>query len=321
MPDDKPATERVFVGVDVSKDKLDVCLLPGGEHRVFKNDAGGHGKLVAWLASGEEHLVVIEATGGYERPAMFALQEAGVPVALVNPRQVRKFAEGIGRLAKTDKLDAAVLAQFGRVVAPPLAEKTSEKQRELAALVVRRRQLLAMQVAEKNRLGQATDKFVQKNLQQSLKALDRQIHSIEKRIAELLDSDDQWKAKLELLMSTPGIGPTIAATLVAELPELGTLNREKIAALAGVAPFNGDSGKSEGKRRIRWGRGEVRSALYMGVLAARRWNPAIKAFAARLTKAGKSFKQIQIACARKLLVILNTMVKTNTHWENKLEKN
>jgi len=272
--------------------------------------------LIAWLRPVGECLVVIEATGGYERLAMIALQDAGVSVALVNPRQVRRFAEGIGQLAKTDALDAAVLAQFARMVSPSPAEKTSEKQRELQALVVRRRQLLEMHIAEKNRLGQAVDKFIRKNLERNLKTLTREMRTIEDRIAKLLRGDDQWKAKLELLISTPGIGPTIAATLVAELPELGKLNREQIASLVGVAPFAKDSGKLTGKRHPRHGRLEVRAALYMGVLAARRWNPAIKAFAARLARAGKAFKTIQIACARKLLIILNTIVKQNTPWQD-----
>lgn len=320
MPDRQSAAEGVFVGVDVSKDKLDVCLLPGGNHRVFQNDGAGCAQLIDWLEPRGECLVVIEATGGYERAALIALQDAGVPVALANPRQVRRFAEGIGQLAKTDALDAAVLAQFARMVSPPPAEPTTPKQRELEALVVRRRQLLEMQVAEQNRLGQATDKFIRKTLQRNVKTLARELRLIEDRIAQLLESDDQWKHKLELLMSTPGIGPTIAATLVAELPELGKLSRTEIASLVGVAPFARDSGKSQGKRRARWGRRVVRSVLYMGVLSARRWNPAIKAFAARLVKAGKSFKAIQIACARKLLVILNTMLKTNTPWKD-LTKN
>ena len=320
MPDHQSTTGRVFVGVDVSKDKLDVCSSPGGAHRVFRNDREGHNELISWLRPMGECLVVIEATGGYERPALIALQDAGVPVALANPRQVRRFAEGIGQLAKTDALDAAVLAQFARMVSPPPAEKTTPKHRELEALVVRRRQLLEMQVAEKNRLGQVGDKFIRKTLERNIKTLAQQLRLIEGRIAKLLESDDRWRQKLELLMSTPGIGPTIAATLVAELPELGKLSRTEIASLVGVAPFARDSGKSEGKRRARWGRRVVRTALYMGVLSARRWNPAIRAFAARLTRAGKSFKSIQIACARKLLVILNTMLKTNTPWKDLTEK-
>lgn len=320
MPNDESTVERACCGVDVSKDKLDVCVLPGGTSKQFQNDQQGFGELIRLLRPLGECLVVVEATGGYERPVMLALQDAGMSVALVNPRQVRRFAEGIGELAKTDALDAAVLAQFGRMVGPLPAEKTSEKQRKLEALVVRRRQLVEMAVAEKNRLGQATDKFIRKTLERNLKTLARDMRIIEDRIAKLLESDDSWKAKLELLMSTPGIGPTIAATLVAELPELGKLNRAEIASLVGVAPFAKDSGKSQGKRTPRWGRREVRSALYMGVLAARRWNPIIKDFAARLAAAGKSFKTIQIACARKLLVILNTMIKTNTSWKHTPEK-
>ena len=313
MPDHQSTTGRVFVGVDVSKDKLDVCSSPGGAHRVFRNDREGHNELISWLRPMGECLVVIEATGGYERPALIALQDAGVPVALANPRQVRRFAEGIGQLAKTDALDAAVLAQFARMVSPPPAEKTTPKHRELEALVVRRRQLLEMQVAEKNRLGQVGDKFIRKNPgaeHQDARAAAASHRGPHRQApGERRPVEGQ---KLELLMSTPGIGPTFAATLVAELPELGKLSRTEIASLVGVAPFARDSGKSEGKRRARWGRRVVRTALYMGVLSARRWNPAIRAFAARLTRAGKSFKSIQIACARKLLVILNTMLKTNT---------
>jgi transposase len=320
MPNHPSPPERTFVGVDVAKDKLDVCGLPGGTCKTVKNDPKGHAKLIDWLLAPGDCLVVIEATGGYERPALIALQDAGIEVALVNPRQVRRFAEGIGQLAKTDTLDAAVLAQFAQMVNPPPAEKTSPKQRELGALVVRRRQLLETQVAEKNRLGQTSDVFVQKTMQRVLKMLARELQAVERRIAKLLESDDQWKAKIELLMSTPGIGPVTAATLVAELPELGKLNRQQLASLVGVAPFSKDSGKSAGKRHTRWGRREVRAALYMGALNARRCNPVIKAFAARLAAAGKSFKAIQVACIRKLLVILNTMVKSNTHWKNTLEK-
>jgi transposase len=319
MLDSKPTSERAFVGVDVSKDKLDVCVLPGGNLNVFKNNVSGFAKLVEAIGTLDECLVVVEATGGYECPVLIALQEAGIDVALVNPRQVRRFAEGIGQLAKTDALDAAVLAQFGRMVNPLPSEKTTPKQRGLEALVTRRRQLLELKVAEQNRLGQTNDKVIQQSLKQVLKLLARQLKSIEDRIIKLLESDDQWNAKMDLLMSMPGIGPTIAATLIAELPELGKLNRQELASLVGVAPFAKDSGKSEGKRQARWGRREVRAALYMGALTARRCNPVLKAFAARLAAAGKSFKAIQIACVRKLLVILNTMIKNNTPWKNPAE--
>ncbi len=314
------ATPSTFVGIDVSKEKLDVCVMPGGRLHAFANDAAGHAKLVALSQSLGNVLLVIESTGGYERPALFALQDAGLAVALVNPRQVRDFAKGIGQLAKTDALDAAVLAEFARLVAPRPTDKTSEKQRELEALVTRRRQLLEVRVAEKNRAGQTVDKFIQKTLDRMIQTLDCEIKAIEDRIAALLESDDQWKAKLELLVSTPGIGKIAAATLVAELPELGKLNRQQIASLVGVAPFAKESGTMRGRRSTWGGRRKVRSVLYMAALTARRCNPVIQAFAQRLAIAGKSFKAIQVACIRKLLVILNTMVKNNTPWENVLKK-
>jgi transposase len=311
-----PAVEpSTFVGIDVSKEKLDVCVLPGGEFRTFANDAVGRLKLVAFGQSLGPALLVLEATGGYERPALFALQDAGLAVSLVNPRQVRDFAKGLGQLAKTDALDAAVLAEFARLVSPPPSAITTEKKRELEALVTRRRQVLEFRVAEQNRSQQTDDRFIRQSLNQVLKTLDRQLKAIEDRIAKLLESDDQWKGKLELLLSTPGVGKTVAATLVAELPELGNLNRQEIAALVGVAPFAKDSGTKRGRRATWGGRRKLRSVLYMAALTARRCNPAIKVFAQRLAIAGKSFRAIQVACIRKLLVILNTMVKNNTPWK------
>jgi transposase len=310
-----PQEPSCFVGVDVSKDQLDAHLLPGGERRQFANDAVGQAELVAWLKRQPLCAIVLESTGGYERPALFALQDAELLVSLVNPRQVRDFAKGIGQLAKSDRLDAAVLAQFAALVRPAATAKTSEKQRELEALVVRRRQLVETRVAEKNRSGQVVDKFVRKSFERSLKALDREIKAVEDRLAKLLESDDQWQAKLKLLESVPGVGRTTGAMLLTELTELGELNRQEISALAGVAPYPDDSGKRTGKRAIRGGRSRLRSVLYMAALAARRCNPVLKAFAQRLTSAGKPFKVVQIACIRKLLVILNAILKTNVPWK------
>jgi len=304
-----------FIGVDVSKDKLDVCVMPGGELHDFQNDAQGIEKLVALFKQLQPAAVVLEATGGYERPVLFAMQDAGLPVTLVNPRQVRDFARGLGQLAKTDRLDAAVLAEFARLVAPAPTEKTSEKQRELEALVVRRRQLVTLLVAEENRTHQAKDKFILQTLRRTSKAISREIRAVENRIAKLLESDDQWKAKLDILLSTPGVGQATGMTLLGELPELGKLNRQQIAALAGVAPYPHDSGKRRGQRSIWGGRRSLRCVLYMAALTARRCNPIIRKFAARLNAAGKSFKAVQVACIRKLLVILNTMVKNNTPWK------
>lgn len=303
-----------FVGIDVSKDKLDVCILPGGELYEFSNDAAGIAKLVALLKQVRPASIVLEATGGYERSALFAMQDADLPVTLVNPRQVRDFAKGIGQLAKTDRIDAAILAEFARLLMPPPTEKTSEKQRELEALVVRRRQLISLRVAEGNRIQQTKDEFIHRTLKKVAHTVDRQIEAVENRIAKLLESDDHWKAQLDILTSTPGVGKTTGMTLLAELPELGKLNRQQIASLVGVAPYPRDSGKSRGLRSIWGGRRPLRCILYMAALTARRSNPVIRAFAARLHATGKSFKAIQVACIRKLLVILNTMLKNNTAW-------
>lgn len=316
MSESLNAVEPVcFVGIDVSKERLDVCLLPAGKLRKFPNDRQGQAALVAYLRPQPVAAIVIEATGGYERPTLFALQDAELPVTLVNPRQVRDFAKGIGQLAKTDQLDALVLARFAQLVTPEPSEKTSPKQRELEALVTRRRQLLEVRVAEQSRSDLVEDRFVQKTLRDVLRALNRQIKAVEDRITKLLESDDQWKSKLELLRSTPGVGKVTGVTLLAELPELGNLNRQEVAALVGVAPYCRDSGRQQGRRAIWGGRRKLRSALYMAALTARRCNPTIKAFAARLAEAGKSYKTIQIACIRKLLVILNTMLKNQTRWQ------
>jgi transposase len=306
-----------FVGIDVSQDQLDACLLPGGELRRFANDAAGRQELLAWLAPQRPAFIVIESTGGYERPALWALQDAGLPVTLVNPRQIRDFARGVGQEAKTDRLDAAVLALFARLVAPPPSEPTSPKQRELDALVVCRRQLVESRVAHQNRRGQARDQFVQETLSRLVTTIDREIKAVEDRIAKLLESDDQWRRKLQLLESTPGVGRMTGSVLLAEFPELGRLSRQAVAALAGVAPYAQDSGRRSGRRAIRGGRRRVRSVLYMAALTARRFNPAVKAFAARLAAKGKSFKVIQVACIRKLLVVLNAMLKSQSPWTPK----
>jgi len=316
VPEQHSIVEPIrFVGVDVSKERLDVCVQPGGELRAFTNDASGQAALVEMLRQLPCCAIVIESTGGFERPALFAMQDADLRVTLVNPRQIRDFAKGIGQWAKTDRLDAAVLAEFARLLTPAPTEKTSEKQRELDALVGRRRQLLETRAAEMNRVGQTCDKFITKTLERMIKAITRELKAVENRIAQLLESDDQWKAKLELLMSTPGVGKVAGATLLAELPELGRLNRQQIASLVGVAPYPRDSGRFQGQRAIGGGRRSLRSVLYMAALTSRRCNPVLKAFAARLAAKGKSFKAIQVACIRKLLVILNTMVKNNTPWK------
>ena len=307
-----------FVGIDVSKKSLDVALLPQAKSFTVLYSTEGLAQLFRQLPQPGSCLIVVEATGGYQRRLVAEATAAGHRVAVVNPRQVRDFARSFGILAKTDKIDARVIARFAQHIQPRTVEKTPEKKAELQQLVVRRRQLVNMRTAERNRMETVSSKTVQKSSRQLLDVVGKQIERLDKEIAKLLESDDDWKQKAQIVDSAPGIGPKTAATLVAELPELGHLNRQEIAALAGLAPFNRDSGNFRGKRAIWGGRACVRSALYMATLTARRCNPVIQRFAQRLEAEGKLFKVVMTACMRKLLVILNTMVKNNTHWNHNL---
>jgi len=307
-----------FVGIDVAKKSLDVATLPPSTPRTFVHDPPGRQELLDSLPEPKTCLIVIEATGGYERLLVADLLDAGHLVAVVNPRQVRDFAKAFGILAKTDRIDAAVIAHFGKQVKPrPLAE-VHEKQGELDQLVTRRRQLVALRTAEKNRFAMAHSKPVKRSLQQVINTLNKEIKRIEKEISVLVESDDQWQGKADILSSVPGVGDITTATLIAEFPELGQINRQQAAALAGLAPFNRDSGKFKGKRTISGGRRTVRTALYMAALSAKTHNPLIRKFAERLEAEGKLPKVILTACMRKLLVILNTMLKTNTLWDPRI---
>jgi transposase len=305
---------KSFVGIDIAKRTFDAHVLPERTSLKQQNDSKGRQQLREKLPPPGECLIVVEATGCYERALVAELVDAGHQVAVVNPRQARDFAKACGKLAKTDRIDAAVLARFGQAVELRTEAKIPEKQLELQDLVARRRQLVELRTAEMNRKENVISKFVRKSLQESVDALNKQIQRFEKRIAALVQSDDEWKQKLEIVQSTPGIGPNTSATLIADVPELGQLNRRKISALVGLAPFNCDSGEFRGRRAIRGGRASVRCSLYMAALSARRFNPVIKAFADRLAALGKKPKVIITACMRKLLVILNTMVKNKTHW-------
>ena len=304
-----------FMGIDVAKDKLDIADGSGSAIEQFDNNAKGHQLLLGKLPKPETCLIVLEATGRYERAVVLELVNAGHVVSVVNPRQVRDFAKALGILAKTDKIDARVIAKFGEQVRPRAVAKTNEKQGELDQLVTRRRQLLATRTSEKNRQGVATSKVVRKSIQKIIDHLTKEVRRIDTEIARLVQSDDDWRARADILKSTPGVGEVTSTTLIAELPELGKLNRQQISSLVGVAPFNRDSGTMRGRRSIYGGRRSVRSALYMAAMTARRHNPVLKAFADRLEDRGKSPKVILVACMRKLLVILNTMVKTNSHWK------
>jgi transposase len=313
-----PRCFNAFAGIDVAKASLEMATWPASGSLTVNNDAAGIELLSQRLRALDHCLIVVEATGGYERTVVAALIEAGFAVALVNPRQVRDYARGIGVLAKTDRLDAEVLARFAREVQPQPLAKTSEKQRELDDLVTRRRQLVALRTMESNRCETTTSKLARQSIDKVLAVLNRQIERLETAIAHLIENDDDWRHKGQLLQSVPGIGPGTSATLIAELPELGQLNRQEIAALAGLAPYNHDSGRLRGQRSIWGGRSSVRAGLFMATLAARRCNPVIRRFAQRLQKAGKCFKVIMTACMRKLLIIMNVLVKTNTHWNPKI---
>ncbi len=303
----------VFVGLDVAKATLDVALRPSGETWSVANDEAGVTSLVERLRACGPTLIVCEATGGFERAAVAALAAAGLPVVVANPRQVRDFARATGQLAKTDRLDAGILALFAERVRPsprPLPDATAQL---LDAVLTRRRQLLEMLTAEKNRLGFAP-KPLHRGIQAHIRWLERQLDDVTKELAALIEASPVWRAKDDLLQSVPGVGPIVSSTLLGELPELGTLSHKQIAALVGVAPLARDSGTLRGKRMVWGGRASVRTALFMAAMCGRRWNPALKVFYDRLKTAGKPTKVALIACARKLLTILNAMVRDNSRW-------
>jgi transposase len=313
----------VYVGVDVAKDSLEVALRSDAPSFSVTNDRIGIAKLIERLPQPGACLVVLEATGGYERTLIAELLQAGQRVACANPRQVRDFAKGLGVLAKTDPIDAGVIARFGEVVQPRCLDIPQGPLGELQQLVERRRQLITLRTAETNRLQQASSKATRKSIREVLKTLEKQVASIECQIDDLVRKHDDWQHKVDLMTSVPGVGHTTATTLLADLPELGQLNREQIAALAGVAPYNHDSGQLRGTRCIWGGRAPVRNALYMAALCAKRFNDAIRRFAERLTenspaRPGKPPKVVLTACMRKLLIILNTMLKNNTPWNPQL---
>jgi transposase len=309
--------QPMFVGIDVSKATLDVALRPEEETWSVSNDTKGIAKLVKTLGKRQPALIVVEATGGYEMSAVVALVEAGLAVAVVNPRQTRDFAKAIGRLAKTDRVDAKMLAHFAEAVQPEPRTLPDEETRALQALVIRRRQLLEMQVSERNRLHQA-HQSQKASLESHIEWLEQELNQINEQIRAILQNNAVWREKDDLLRSVPGVGPVLSCTLLAELPELGVLNRKQIAALVGVAPFNNDSGKKKGTRSVWGGRASVRCALYMGALSASQHNPIISAFYQRLIQAGKPSKVALTACMRKLLTILNSMASHGTHWQPNL---
>ncbi len=307
-------SDERFVGIDVSKDHLDAHLRPAGVDRRFPNTDGGHAEWVEWVRAEAPTRVVLEASGGYERAVVAHLSVARLPVVIANPARVREFARAVGQLAKTDALDARLLAEFGdrlRPVVRPLPDADTQR---LQAIVARRRQLVEMRVMESNRLAQASTDPVRRSVRAVLRVLDAQVDKAEEELATALQASPAWRAKDELLQSIPGVGPATSRTLLADLPELGTLTRTQVAALAGVAPVNRDSGTLRGRRGIRGGRVTVRSAVYMAALAARRFHPDLKRFADRLTAAGKTAKVVLVAVRRKLLVLANAILRDHRPW-------
>lgn len=303
----------LFIGIDVSKASLDVAVHPTKEDWTVSNDPAGLQELLPRLQALQPQIIVLEATGGYETLLVAALLAGGLPVAVVNPRQVRDFAKSIGRLAKTDRIDAHVLARFATAVELKVRPLPDAQLQELSDLLARRRQVVEMLTAEKNRFKMARGP-VQADIREHIAWLERKLDQLDDELRQRLRSSPVWREKEDLLRSVPGVGPVLSVTLLAELPELGQLDRKQIAALVGVAPLNRDSGQHQGKRMVWGGRAAVRSALYMGTLVATRHNPVIKRFYERLLAAGKARKVALVACMHKLLIILNAMIKHRTPW-------
>jgi len=301
------------IGIDVGKEKLDVGNISEKKVRVWANNEADRAELIEWVVAQKASLVVVEASGGYEAAVVSELVACGQEVALVNPTRVRAFARAEGILAKTDKIDARVIARFGATMKPKARARREKEQVALNEQVTRRRQLVLILTAEKNRL-QTASAAMQAHISSHITWLQAEIEALEQQISQTIKANPAWAETARRIESVPGIGFVTAATLVADLPELGHLNRQKIAALVGVAPFNHDSGKHRGKRRVFGGRTSVRSALYMATLSATKHNPVIKVFYQRLLDKGKLKKVALTACMRKLLVILNTMVKSGQDW-------
>ncbi len=305
----------VVIGIDVSKNFCDVTI--DGAREVKHFDNAQLPKLIDWLSSLPVKVVCLEATGGYEQPLVELLHAAQLPVAKVNPRQVRDFARALGQLAKTDRIDAQVIARFAAFMEPALCEKTPEKQAELKALQSRRNQIRDMLAREKNRLGTCWDRRTREMIQQAINLYEQQLQEVDREIDALMTADPEFDAKVKLLTSVPGVGKTTAHALLVEMPELGRLNRQQAGRLAGLAPINRDSGQMRGKRTIGGGRPAVRRSLYMATLVATRFNQVIRGHYRRLTEGGKKKMVALTACMRKMLLMLNAILKNQTPWQEK----
>ncbi len=307
------AKSERFIGIDVSKAALDVHLLPDGKAFKFDNDLDGIKAICKKLKKFRPHLIVLEATGGLQIPVASALSLKDLPLVIINPRQARDFARATGRLAKTDTIDAEVLALFGQTIRPEVRPLKDDQTQELSALMSRRNQLIGMLVMEKNRLS-CSFGSIRDDISKHIEQLEELLNDINNRLNRLVRQSPLWRAKDDLLQSVPGVGPVLSTALLANLPELGALNRRAIAALVGVAPMNCDSGKFRGKRKIWGGRSNVRSILYMATMTAIRFNPVLKKFYERLIDLGKPHKVACTAAMRKLLIILNAIIRTEQPW-------
>lgn len=313
-----PQQPSQWVGIDVSKGTLDVYLRPSGEGFQVLNQESGIAELVNLLQAFAIEQVIMESTGGLELDVAQALQDADIAVSIINPRQGRDFAKASGKLAKTDRIDAAVLAHFGEAIQPPITLLASDQDRALQDAVTRRRQLVEMLSAEKNRRASLRAKM-RENIERHIGWLEEEIKQLDEEIEQLSQTQAEWQSNITLLKSVPGVGPVIATTLVAALPELGRVSDKRISALVGVAPFNRDSGKFRGNRTIWGGRAHVRAVLYMGTLSAVRYNPRLKAFYEHLLEQGKAKKVALVACMHKLLRILNAMMRDRKAWQGTTE--
>lgn len=308
-----------FIGIDICKQWLEVAVYDSDYQFRGANKASAYGELLAELISLRPALIVLEATGGWEKPVVTALHAAGLPVVVVNPRQVRDFAKALGQLAKTDRLDARVLAHYAAAIKPPLRPIKSQDDQELDALAGRRAQLVEILTQEKNRRAAAATATVREEISGHIAWLEDRIAELDQQLKALVESSPVWQSKAEIMLSVPGVGQVVCFSMIADLPELGTLNRQQISKLVGVAPLNRDSGKYRGGRHIYGGRARLRSALYMAALTATRHNPIIKEFYQRLRTKQKSFKVALIACIRKLLTILNVMVRDGRCWQTNVK--
>ena len=311
--------ESIVIGIDVAKEQLDVAT-PKGVLQA-PNTPEGHRHLIKQLAKWSIDSIIVEATGGYERAVVAEMAAADLPIIVVNPRQVRDFARATGQLAKTDAIDAKMLAKFGQAVRPEQRPLPSEKQRELQQQLARRRQLVGMLTSENNRLQQTTDTLVRNTIEAVGETLKEQLEKLDQCLQRTIEETPAWREKENLLRSVPGVGPQTALALLVELPELGSCSRQQIAALVGVAPINRDSGKYRGRRTTWGGRASVRSALYMATLVATRYNPVIRAHYKHLQEIGKRKKVALVACMRKLLCMLNAILRDQTPWKNSLQNN